>query len=107
MYLRKSPIIVLFLTIREKFGNYVLYVFSVSGGTNVYLGGPSKKAKQRRLERKLAKQANCGQHQANSYQRVKNTKSTEKTLNDFINDVGPQDKHKLKVSNIRDVIIFR
>lgn len=73
----------------------------------MYVGGNSKKAKQRRLERKLAKQASGGQHQANSYQRVKNTKSTEKSLHDFINDVGPQDKHKLKVSSIWNVIIFR
>lgn len=76
----------------------ILCLHLASGSCKVYLGPFSKKAKQRRLERKMAKQANLGEQHTHSYQRVKKTNQTEKTLNDYINDVGPQDKHKLKVS---------
>lgn len=78
----------------------MIIFYLASGSDKVYLGLFSKKAKQRRLERKMAKQANLGEQHTNTYQRVKKTNQTEKTLNDYVNDVGPQDKHKLKVSNL-------
>ncbi|XP_065369345.1 arginyl-tRNA--protein transferase 1 isoform X2 [Calliphora vicina] len=55
---------------------------------------PCKKAKQMRLERRMAKQAAKG---LPTELPPKTPRNQEKTLNDLINDSRPDDKHKLKI----------
>ncbi|XP_037824613.1 arginyl-tRNA--protein transferase 1-like isoform X2 [Lucilia sericata] len=68
-----------------------------SSGSKKSLEGvnpPCKKAKQMRLERKMAKQAAKG---LPTDLPPKTPRDQEKTLNDLINDARPDDKHKLKI----------
>ncbi|TMW53528.1 hypothetical protein DOY81_001405 [Sarcophaga bullata] len=58
------------------------------------LNTPCKKAKQIRLEKKMAKQAAKG---LPTDLPPKSPRNQEKSLKDFINDTRPDDKHKLKV----------
>lgn len=58
------------------------------------LNPPCKKAKQMRLERKMAKQAAKG---LPTELPPKTPRNQEKSLSDLINDTRPDDKHKLKV----------
>ncbi|XP_061401409.1 arginyl-tRNA--protein transferase 1-like [Musca vetustissima] len=55
---------------------------------------PCKKAKQMRLERKLAKQAAKG---LPAVIEKKPPRNQEKTLKEFLNEAKPDDKHKLKI----------
>uniref|UniRef100_A0A1I8QCM8 Arginyl-tRNA--protein transferase 1 n=1 Tax=Stomoxys calcitrans TaxID=35570 RepID=A0A1I8QCM8_STOCA len=55
---------------------------------------PCKKAKQMRLERRLAKQAAKG---LPAVIENKPSKSQEKSLKEFLNDAKPDDKHKLNI----------
>uniref|UniRef100_A0A1I8MFA0 Arginyl-tRNA--protein transferase 1 n=1 Tax=Musca domestica TaxID=7370 RepID=A0A1I8MFA0_MUSDO len=55
---------------------------------------PCKKAKQMRLERKMAKQAAKG---LPAVIEKKPPKNQEKSLKDFLNEAKPDDKHKLKI----------
>ncbi|KNC32187.1 Arginyl-tRNA--protein transferase 1 [Lucilia cuprina] len=68
-----------------------------SSGSKKSLEGvnpPCKKAKQMRLERKLAKNAAKG---LATDLPLKTPRDKEKTLKDLINDNKPDDKHKLKI----------
>ncbi|XP_061390961.1 arginyl-tRNA--protein transferase 1 [Musca vetustissima] len=58
---------------------------------------PCKKAKQMRLERKLAKQAAKG---LPAVIEKKPPRNQEKTLKEFLNEAKPDDKHKLKFEMI-------
>ncbi|XP_075165440.1 arginyltransferase 1 isoform X2 [Haematobia irritans] len=59
-----------------------------------YVNPPCKKAKQMRLERKLAKQAAKG---LPTVVECKGPKNQEKSLKEFLNASNPDDKHKLKI----------
>ena len=75
----------------------ILFQFIAFDGLN----SPCKKAKQIRLERKMAKQAAKG---LPSDLPPKSPRNQEKSLKDFINDTRPDDKHKLKVNKHFDLI---
>ncbi|KAM7344930.1 arginyltransferase 1 isoform 2-T2 [Cochliomyia hominivorax] len=68
-----------------------------SSGSKKSLDGlnpPCKKAKQMRLERRMAKQAAKG---LPTELPPKTPRNQEKSLSDLINDTRPDDKHKLKI----------